>query len=179
MKIAITGHTLGIGQGFYKFYKNQGYDVTGFSRQTGHDLNDSSIIKNLVTEIANNYDMFINNAYCNNAQLLLMKGLHLFWKDDPSKIHVVIGSRAADIPTPNAQYSQNKKNIDSASIDLQKTAAYKLLIVKPGRVNTPTLHKLMKTPKPMIEVENLVSVVDQVLFNDKLNVVSITIEPKN
>ena len=38
MKIAITGHTAGIGEGVYKFYKKQGFECLGFSRTNGYNV---------------------------------------------------------------------------------------------------------------------------------------------
>lgn len=176
MKIAITGHTTGIGKAFFDFYTSEGHEVVGYSRSNGYDFADESNIGRAVSEIVD-CDMLINNAYYNNCQIKLMHMLHHFWKAKTDKIHIVIGSRAADIPTPNAKYSEIKKSIDQVAIELQKVAAYRLLVVKPGRVNTPTYLKMMKEPKPTIDANNLVVFIDTLINNRTLDVVSITVEP--
>jgi NADP-dependent 3-hydroxy acid dehydrogenase YdfG len=38
MKIAITGHTAGIGQAIAKQYQSQGHKIVGISRRNGHNI---------------------------------------------------------------------------------------------------------------------------------------------
>lgn len=58
MKIAITGHTSGIGKGLYDYFSNK-FEVVGFSKDTGYD------IENFETILSETEDcsIFINNAY--------------------------------------------------------------------------------------------------------------------
>lgn len=59
MKIAITGHTSGIGQALYNHCIQQGHDCVGLSRSTGNNIAEVHDILQLV----NNVDVFVNNAY--------------------------------------------------------------------------------------------------------------------
>lgn len=59
MKIAITGHTSGIGKCLFENL-SQEHDVTGYSRSNGFDISNTENRE----QIANTeYDIFINNAY--------------------------------------------------------------------------------------------------------------------
>jgi NADP-dependent 3-hydroxy acid dehydrogenase YdfG len=180
MRVVITGHTSGIGKAFFDFYNEKGYNVQGFSRSNGFDISNITIRCNLVAHIIHNCDIFINNAYSDDMQLKMMRLIDPHWKKDSSKIHVVIGSRAADIPISNEKYNKNKKDIDIAAIEMQKTASYKLMIVKPGRVDTPGLNRVRKSDiiKPMINVDSLVRLTDYLIRFDEMNVMSVTLEPK-
>lgn len=181
MRVIVTGHTSGIGKAFFDFYNEKGYNVQGFSRSNGFDISDATVRCNLVAHVIQNCDLFINNAYSDDVQLKMMKLIDPYWKKDSSKTHVVIGSRAADIPISSEKYNKNKKDIDIAAIEMQKTAAYKLMVVKPGRVDTPGLKRVRKSniPKPMIEADALVRLTDYLIQFNEINVMSITLEPKN
>ena len=61
MNIAITGHTTGLGKSIFDFYKNQGYNVTGFSRSNGFDLKDWSCMQTLL-DVTESYDLIFSNA---------------------------------------------------------------------------------------------------------------------
>jgi short-subunit dehydrogenase len=69
MKIAITGHTSGIGKGMYDHFLNQNHEVFGLSRSNGFDISKNT--KEIV-EISEECDLFINNAYSGDSQLKLL-----------------------------------------------------------------------------------------------------------
>jgi len=71
MKIAITGHTSGIGKALYNYYSAE-HEVIGFSRSNGYNLPDS--LSNVIKE-SKGCDLFINNCYANGAQIDLFEGL--------------------------------------------------------------------------------------------------------
>jgi nucleoside-diphosphate-sugar epimerase len=62
MKIAITGHTQGIGLALGQIYQDRGHEVLGFSRSTGYDITNSEHRQNIITEVKD-CDIFINNAH--------------------------------------------------------------------------------------------------------------------
>jgi NADP-dependent 3-hydroxy acid dehydrogenase YdfG len=179
MKIIITGHTEGIGKAFYDFYTVKGYEVVGYSRSNGYDISNHDNICKVVSEVMKGCDVFINNAYSSESQVTLMRMIDKLWKSELTKTHVVLGSRASDIPTPNENYVRHKKRIDQVAIELQKNAAYRLLVLKPGRVDTPGLARIRKgrEPKPMIDVNELVYLTDYLISIKTMNVMSITLEP--
>jgi hypothetical protein len=103
-KAIITGHTSGIGKQFYDHLVSEGYEVIGFSKTNGHDI-ERDIDK--IVSASEGCDVFINNAYANGIQLELFNRLY-------SKVKkiIVCGSIASDSPDPTRpEYSQHKKEL--------------------------------------------------------------------
>ena len=69
MKIAITGHTAGLGKELFEHYNSLGHTVLGISRSTGFDIVSGQ--DEIVTAISG-YDLFINNTHHNNCQSELL-----------------------------------------------------------------------------------------------------------
>ena len=76
LKVAITGHTKGIGQGFANYFKDQ--DVHGFSRSNGWDLTRKETCDALIHNL-NDFDLFINNACIGDKQLYLFDNIFKLW----------------------------------------------------------------------------------------------------
>ena len=64
MKIAITGHTAGIGQAFANILQGRGHDIVGLSKRNGDNIR--NIVK--IVEKITPCDLFINNAQAGYAQ---------------------------------------------------------------------------------------------------------------
>lgn len=69
MKVAITGHTSGLGKILYNYFVSQNYEVIGMSRSNGYNIesDQDKIIENLTGA-----DIFINNAHSYDYQTELM-----------------------------------------------------------------------------------------------------------
>ncbi len=108
-KIVITGHTQGLGKALYNKLKEKYYDATviGLSRSNGFDI-DKDFTK--IIEVANNADLFINNACQDSQQLKLFEKL----KNKVKKM-IVMGSVSRHyleiIPT---DYARNKSKLADA-----------------------------------------------------------------
>lgn len=94
MKIAITGHTKGIGKCLYERCQP---DILGFSRSNGYDINSSIDRRRIINDVSG-CDVFINNASNAFGQTQLLISLFNEWKDQP-KIIINVGSRIAEIST--------------------------------------------------------------------------------
>ena len=94
MKIAITGHTQGIGK---RAYDRLCPDIIGFSRSNGYDITNSNDRKRIIEE-SKNCDIFINNANAEFGQTLLFLELFNSWRYQ-NKIIINVGSRIAEIKT--------------------------------------------------------------------------------
>jgi hypothetical protein len=68
-KIAITGHSKGIGKNLYE-HLSKTYEVKGFSRSNGYDISKEEDISRILKESAD-CDIFINNAYCFDQQTVI------------------------------------------------------------------------------------------------------------
>jgi hypothetical protein len=92
MKIAITGHTQGIGK---RAYDRLCPNIIGFSRSNGYDITKSDDRKRIIEE-SKHCDIFINNATSEFGQTLLFLELFNNWRHQ-NKIIINVGSRIAEI----------------------------------------------------------------------------------
>ena len=88
MKIAITGHSKGIGHALYNKLADN-HTVQGYSRSNGYDI---STKQNIIIRSAKDCDVFINNAYKGYKQVDLLNAVFEMWKDNPNKTIVNISS---------------------------------------------------------------------------------------
>jgi nucleoside-diphosphate-sugar epimerase len=59
-KIALTGHTRGIGKALADIFTDQGHNVEGYSKSNGYDIGEQ-LVRNTILEQTKNFDIFINN----------------------------------------------------------------------------------------------------------------------
>jgi nitrogenase molybdenum-iron protein alpha/beta subunit len=122
MKVAITGHTYGIGAAlFEKLSPN----AIGFSKSTGYDITSKEIRKRIIKE-SMDCDVFINNAPADFGQAELCLELWEEWKYLPKTI-INVGSRIAEdhvtLRLDNShllRYSMHKRTLKKLSEDLSK-----------------------------------------------------------
>ena len=89
MKIAITGHTKGIGKACAELYEREGHEIIGLSRSNGFDISNVNMCAMKIVPC----DMFINNAYLGTYQSQLFEIICNQWRSQYKTI-VNIGSRA-------------------------------------------------------------------------------------
>ncbi len=149
MRIALTGHTSGIGEALVQQCRNgndviifgqllwtDGEPILGFSRSNGYDINDPSPIVEKTLE--KKCDVFINNAHDKFAQVDLLYALWKEWKDEEKQI-VCISSVSPDV-TKNKMwtYSTEKCALNHACEQLQNSKGNcRIINIKPGYIDTP------------------------------------------
>lgn len=165
MKVAVTGHTRGIGKALFDYFALQNNNVVGFSKTTGYNITDYSSRKRILEEIKD-FDIFVNNAYNNydHFQLLLLKEVFDQWSGQ-QKVIINISSRYTE-DTTNI-YSQTKLKQD---IFCQKHLfdLPKIINIKPGLVDTDRVKQIKGN---RLTTAQVVEVVD---FSLKNNVQSVT-----
>jgi short-subunit dehydrogenase len=147
-RIAITGHTKGIGEQLWNRLDKRGFELKGFSRSNGYNLLKTSTCKKVVREVADwNADVFINNAYVPDNQVRLMYLMYEQWQDRPRLI-VNLSATSSDSITNFSQmgynpdwtpYVSDKARLDWASLQLAnmyKKGKCRVSLVKPGFVDT-------------------------------------------
>ena len=92
MKIAITGHTKGIGKGLANRLISS---YIGFSRQNGYDISKAEDRQRIIME-SNDCEIFINNAAAGFHQTTLLIELFRAWQGQ-NKTIINVGSRIAEI----------------------------------------------------------------------------------
>jgi NAD(P)-dependent dehydrogenase (short-subunit alcohol dehydrogenase family) len=136
MKIAITGHSAGIGQALSKLYEADGHEVIGLSRRNGYNIR--SLPK--VTAMIEPCDVFINNAQVGFAQTELLFGVWRQWRGQQKYI-VNISTQMTDFLLPPKEewdeYIIQKKALELATQLLEQRSEWpRLLLVRPGAIAT-------------------------------------------
>jgi len=108
MKIAITGHSKGLGKFLFDSFSDIN-DVIGFSRSNGYHISTYQNIVNKSIEC----DVFINLAYCETYQSKLFEFLFQKWKDDEKTIININSSSIFKTGEWNPEYVANKKHLQN------------------------------------------------------------------
>lgn len=142
MKIAITGHTAGIGKAFATQLRAMGHEIIGISRREGENIRR---IPHTVT-IIEPCDLFINNAQTNFAQTELLYEVWTRWQNQKKYIWN-ISTMMTEIPVNTkpdgqnditmSQYRNQKLALEEASKQLNfKSNWPKISVIRPGGVAT-------------------------------------------
>lgn len=110
MKIAITGHSRGLGKEIYDRLLVS-HDILGFSRSNGFDINKPIDI----LKYTDDRDVFINNAYDGIAQSNLFIKLFDLWFDKNKTIININSSSIHQSGAWNPLYTSNKKHLHNVT----------------------------------------------------------------
>lgn len=179
MKIAITGHTAGIGKALAEQYTDLGHEILGLSKREGHNIRVIPKIANLVDPC----DMFINNAQAGYAQTELLFELAKRWQG--TNKHIIVISTAMtqspSSPLPGLDmdhYRVQKIALEEAVKQIRnRRLGIRITLVRPGNVATspekivPSAADVNNWASTLIQILNLVS-------NNNLRVSDISLEPK-
>ena len=170
MKIAITGHTKGLGHAFFTLFKSQGHEVVGFSRSNGYDIVEK--IDDVINAVKD-FDMFINNAYAPMAQTELLSRMITEWQGT-DKIIVNISSKVVVLDEPPAMikdYANNKLNQNLLIAKRHTTASPRILNITLGIVDTemskPVTAKKMN-PSDVADMVNALLLYKDVVYVQEL-----------
>ena len=177
MKIAITGHTAGIGQALAKQYAARGHEIVGLSKRDGHNIRVISKIADLIEPC----DMFINNAQAAYAQTELLFEMAQRWQGTKKHI-VVISTMMTQSPVSSLPgldmdaYRVQKIALEEAARQIRhRNIGVSITIVRPGNIATSP----EKTVPPAADVdhwaETLVNIFD--LASPNLRIKDISLGP--
>ena len=171
MKIAITGHTAGIGQAMAKIYSQQGHDIVGLSRRDGNNIRNIPKIADQIEPC----DMFVNNAQAGYAQTELLFEMAQRWTGTKKHI-VVISTQMTQDPTsclPGLdmdQYRVQKVALEESVKQIKnRRLQIKLTVVRPGNIATDT----DKTVPPAADVDNWAQTLIEIFNKAEKNNLSI------
>ena len=171
MKIAITGHTAGIGQALAQIYSQHGHDIVGLSRREGNNIRNISKIADQIEPC----DMFINNAQAGYAQTELLFEMARRWTGTKKHI-MVISTQMTQDPTsclPGLdmdQYRVQKVALEESVKQIRnRRLQIKLTIVRPGNIATNP----DKTVPPAADVDNWAQTLIEIFRTAEKNNLSI------
>lgn len=172
MKIVITGHTSGIGLTLANRLQ-QDHEIIGLSRSNGYDIDDTTAI----VDAAVDCDVFINNAYCEYQQALLLQIMYSMWKDTDKQI-ISIGSVVTNYPRSQVELEDYPWPYRDHKIALEKMFrklawernSCSLHLISPGPVDTQMV-KHLKVPK--LNPNSIVDVVLNIMYNRNIKEVTL------
>lgn len=178
MKIAITGHTAGIGQALAEIYTSQDHEIVGLSKREGHNIRNIPKICDQIESC----DMFINNAQAGYAQTELLFEMAKRWENTGKHI-VVISTMMTQCPVSPLsglemdQYWVQKVALEEAVKQLRyRRVGIKITIVRPGDIATNST----KTVPPSANVNNWAQTLVQILntaVTNNLDIPDISLGP--
>jgi hypothetical protein len=137
MKIAITGHSAGIGQALAKQYENRGHEIVGLSRRNGYNIRSIPKVAGMIDPC----DMFINNAQVGFAQTELLFEICRRWRNLPNKHIINVSTMMTLNPilmeANMLEYKTQKQALEQAHWDLTHRQDWpQMVLIKPGEVKT-------------------------------------------
>jgi NAD(P)-dependent dehydrogenase (short-subunit alcohol dehydrogenase family) len=179
MKIAITGHTAGIGQALAQIYSQLGHDIVGLSRREGNNIRNIPKIADQIEPC----DMFVNNAQAGYAQTELLFEMAQRWTGTKKHI-IVISTQMTQDPVsvlPGLDmlaYHQQKVTLEEMAKQLRhQRLGVNITIVRPGYIATQS----GQTVPPAADVSNWARTLLDVLSmakNNNLTISDISLGPQ-
>lgn len=176
MKIAITGHTAGIGKALAELYIAQGHEVLGLSRRNGYN------IKNIpkVLEVIEPCDVFINNAQVGFSQTELLFQVYKIWHNVENKKIINISTMMTAEPISSLpglemiEYYVQKTALEEAIKQLRYLHSWpKLCLIKPGAIAT---QPNQISPYPYADVNDWAQkIVNFISYDENLEVTEISL----
>jgi len=175
VKIAITGHTSGIGKAIFEALSTE-HDVIGLSRSTGHDIT-SDLDKAKIIDKIYDCDVFINNAfdYVNftDAQTKLAKQMFDVWFGE-NKYIMNVSSRVNDFEgVRNQKYADAKLSLDNFYEETYLHNTPCVINFRPGATDTRVMQN---STNPKMSPEHVAGVVKFIIDNlDNFRIRNITL----
>jgi nucleoside-diphosphate-sugar epimerase len=176
MKIAITGHTAGIGQALARAFSD--HEIVGLSQREGNNIRNIPKIADQIEPC----DMFVNNAQAGYAQTELLFEMSRRWTGSCKHI-VVISTMMTQQPTcplPGLDmdhYRVQKLALEEAVKQIRnRRLGIKITIVRPGNIATSA----DKTVPPAADVDNWAMTLVHILKlaqDNNLNIPDISLGP--
>jgi nucleoside-diphosphate-sugar epimerase len=159
MKIAITGHSAGIGKALADLLEKRGHEIVGLSKRYGHNIHNIPKIAHLIEPC----DIFINNAQSHFAQTDLLFAVWRLWRGQDKKIFNISTEMVSmDVPPREDwdEYLIQKKALEETNRLLSmRSKLPKLSIIRPGAVAT---HPGQQPPDYQDVNEYVNSIVDEI-----------------
>lgn len=176
MKIAITGHSAGIGQALGRIYQDLGHEIVGLSRRNGHNIRSTPKIASVIEPC----DMFINNAQAGFAQTELLFEMGRRWQGQKKTIIVIstMMTQSPVSPIPGIdmmEYRVQKVALEEACKQLryETKGTPRIILVKPGAVATQTGNTVPPYAEVNAWAQTLVGILESVKPDFRINEIAL------
>ena len=135
-RAAITGHTTGLGNSWYRLLAEHNYEVHGFSRTTGYDLRDYLQVSNMLEKIKD-FDLFINNAKPDYSQSQILYRLVRSWVRGGTVVSIssqAVKRNPGWTDTFLLEYLTQKVALDHAHQVLESVSPCSLILLHPAHL---------------------------------------------
>ena len=168
MKVAVTGHSAGLGKAIADRFASDGHEIVGFSLDNGYDITDKEDFRRIVFG-ALDCDVFINCAHDrehqNIDQVFLLTMMFHHWKDQPKHI-VSIGSIAPDVywtdfDASSAKYRAAKAALDAATLEINSfNKPCRASVVRPDWIESRSSAKFQERTGDVLNTLDAADVVE-------------------
>ena len=180
-KIAIIGHTKGIGKAIADLYTKKNYEVLGLSRSNGYDLANG---QEAIMEQLDDCQYIVVNAFAGKGQLSLLKRIYGKYHCEQKKVAVITSTsgtpQGEDDEFGNATYKEYckfKKDLIEYIGELQQELVMRSLSVYdvcPDIVDTEMTTGLWEK-YPKLEADEVAEAV-RYCFESKFNINKIVLQ---
>jgi len=140
LKVAITGHTSGVGQSLSLAFANRGHTIVGLCRSNGYDIANL----NKIVPVISDCDIFVNCAQYEFYQSALLLEIWKLWEGSDSKRIVNVSSAITLVPletriTEKILYLNQKQSLETMNWNLvAKNPLPRMCLLKPFKLNKKT-----------------------------------------
>ncbi len=180
-KIAIIGHTKGIGKAIARLYKKKGFEIIGLSRSNGYDIETKQ--PEIITKIFD-CDLIVVNAYSGRGQYELLKQIYSAFHHHYKKVVIITSTSGTpegkDEEVTDADYNEycwHKEHLIKYVSELQEELFNKPLSVYdvcPDVVDTDMI-KGMWEGLPKLKADEVADAV-RYCFESSFNINKIVIQ---
>jgi nucleoside-diphosphate-sugar epimerase len=176
MKIAITGHTAGIGLALAEAY--YGHEIVGLSKRDGNNIRNTFKICDQIESC----DVFVNNAQDGYAQTDLLFEMARRWSNTNKHI-IVISTIMTQHPVSvfddlvMDQYRIQKVALEEAVKQIRnRQLGVKITVVRPGMIGTSEKRPVPPAADPEVWARTLVAIFNMAQANE-LTIPDISLGP--